>query len=384
MPRPIPRALAAILALPLVSSCVPGGRADDAVPADFETVDAGAYGIEPGWLQPFQADGFAFGGNSSVWVESPDRIFIIQRGETPLPDPVPEGFEGYAGSIGMNVLRGPRTWQNVIFTVNRDGEVQEIWDQWDHLFAGSDGPGPHRLRISPHDAEGRVWVVHETFHQIFVFSNDGSELLRTFGEKGIAGSDETHFNLPQDVAFLPDGRVLIADGLGNRRVMVLDAEWNYESEFGSEGDGLGAFGSLHSIAVGPEGRVIVTDRDARSVHVFRQRDPDRSRSYHPEFVPEHRWGGFALTLDVLVNEDAIWITEVSPPRVIKLSFEGDRLYEWALPTEGPAAYIEMHTFAVDESGALYGGDNQHARTQKFVPRAGADPAQLIGPRYVPR
>jgi hypothetical protein len=357
---------------------------DSAMTMEVRTVDAGAYDIVEGWLQPFQAEGFAFGGNSSVWVESPDRIFIMQRGETPLPDPVPESFAGYAGSIDMNVLRGPRTWQNVIFTVNRDGQVQEIWDQWDHLFVGSEGPGPHRLRISPYDPERRVWVVHETFHQIYVFSNDGSELLHTFGEKGVAASDETHFNLPQDIAFLPDGRVLIADGLGNRRVVVLDADWNYESEFGREGDGLGEFGSLHSIGVGPDGRLIVTDRDDRAVHVFRQHEPDPSRAYHAEFVPEHRWEGFALTLDVLVNEDAIWITEVSPPRVIKLSFEGDRLHEWALPTEGPASYIEMHTFAVGPDGVLYGGDNQHARTQKFVPKADADPSQLIGPRYVPR
>lgn len=373
---------AALLGFLYGTACVSDGDAD--ATAAVQTFDAGAYDIVGGWLQPFQDEGFAFGGNSSVWVESPDRIFIIQRGETPLPSPVPDGFAGYAGSAGMNVLRGPRTWQNVIFTVDRDGQVQEIWDQWDHLFTGSEGPGPHRLRISPYDPERRVWVVHETFHQIFVFSNDGSELLQTLGEKGVAGSDEEHFDLPQDVAFLPDGRVLVADGLGNRRVVVLDADGNYESEFGTEGDGLGEFGSLHSIAVGPDSRVIVTDRDSRAVHVFRRRAFDGSRSYHPEFEPEHRWNGFALTLDVLVNEDAIWITEVSPPRVIKLSFDGERLHEWALPTEGPASFIEMHTFAVDGDGVLYGGDNQYARTQKFVPKADADPDHLIGPRYVPR
>ena len=174
----------------------------------------GGYDVVEGWLQPFADDGFAFGGNSGVFAESPDRIFVAQRGETRLPDPVPSGFTGIAGSIGINTLREAerRTWQNCIFVVDGDGKVIEVWDQWDHLFEGSDGPGPHRIRISPYDPERRVWVVHETGHQIFVFSNDGSELLMTLGEKDVPGDDETHFGKPQDVAFLPDGRVLVADG----------------------------------------------------------------------------------------------------------------------------------------------------------------------------
>ena len=49
------------------------------------------------------------------------------------------------------------------------------------------GPGPHRIRISPYDPEHRVWVVNETFSQIYVFSNDGSKLLKTLGEKNVPG-----------------------------------------------------------------------------------------------------------------------------------------------------------------------------------------------------
>ena len=53
-----------------------------------------------------------------------------------------------------------------------------------------------------------MWVVNETFNTIYVFSNDGSKLLKTFGEKNVPGNDGTHFAKPQDVAFLPDGRIL--------------------------------------------------------------------------------------------------------------------------------------------------------------------------------
>ncbi|GIS79763.1 MAG: hypothetical protein CM1200mP14_13290 [Gammaproteobacteria bacterium] len=143
------------------------------------------YSIISGWHKPFAEEGFAFGGSSGVFAESPNRIFVAQRGETRLPDPIPAEFSGFAGSIGINVLFATdlRVWEHCLYTLDGDGNVREMWDQWDHLCEGSDGPGPHRLRINPYDPERRVWLVNETFHQIYVFSNDGSELLKTLGEK---------------------------------------------------------------------------------------------------------------------------------------------------------------------------------------------------------
>ena len=72
----------------------------------------------------------------------------------------------------MNVLTATdrRVWRNCLYTLDANGRVKERWTQWDRLCEGSDGPGPHRLRISPYDPERRVWVINETFHQIYVFS----------------------------------------------------------------------------------------------------------------------------------------------------------------------------------------------------------------------
>ena len=342
------------------------------------------YDITEGWLQPFAAEGFALGGNSGVFAESPDRIFVLQRGETRLPDPVPPEFSGFVGSIGINALRGEgRTWQNCIFVLDGDGNVLQVWDQWDYLFEGTDGPGPHRIRISPYDPERRVWVVHETAHQIFVFSNDGGDLLMTLGEKNVAAQDETHFGKPQDVAFLPDGRVLVADGFDNSRVVVLDLDGKYLTEFGGPGDGPGQFDVVHGLAVGPDGRLFVADRDNRRIQVFRQSD-DAADWYHPEFAPIAQWTGFGLALDIIVSGNNVWVSHLSPPRVTKLDLDGNWRYTWLLPTEGPTRFLEMHSFAVDSDGNLYGSDNQNGRTQKFVPKADADPALLIGAPYVRR
>jgi hypothetical protein len=174
---------------------------------------------------------------------------------------MPPEFRQHAGTIGINVLNATalRTWRNCIYTLHADGTVREMWSQWDALCAGSDGPGPHRVRISPYDEDRRVWVINETFQQIYVFSNDGSELLMTLGEKNVAGTDATHFGRPQDVAFLPDGRILIADGLDNHRIMIMDKDLNYLGEVGGRGDGPGQFNGVHAIAVGPGGRVFAHD-----------------------------------------------------------------------------------------------------------------------------
>jgi NHL repeat len=331
------------------------------------------YDVVRRWHKPFAEPGFAFGGNSGVFAESPDRIFVAQRGEFRLPTPVPPEFAGFAGSLKMNVLTltDRRVWKNCLYTLDRNGQVKERWTQWDALCAGSDGPGPHRLRISPYDPDRRVWVVNETFHQIYVFSNDGSKLLKTLGEKSVPGSDATHFAKPQDVAFLPDGRILIADGLDNHRVMIFDKDLNYLSEFGGKGSAPGQFNGVHAIAVGPGGRIFALDRSGGRVNVYRT-------TADPKKVDvEASWPGFSLPLDLIVNDDAVWMTDLKPLRFIKLDFQGNRLYTWLVPPDLPDGYLEVHTFSVDSAGSLYGGDNQYGRTQKFVPKAGADPALLI-------
>lgn len=332
------------------------------------------YELQPLWHQPFQERGFAFGGNSGVWAESPDRIIVAQRGETVLPYPVPEDFPGFAGALGINVLTDTnrRVWQNCLYILNGDGEMVEVWDHLDYLCADSDGPGPHRVRISPYDPESRIWLVNETFHQIYVIANDGSEVLATYGEKGVPGNDENHFGRPQDVAFLPDGRILVADGLDNHRVIIYDNDMNYLGEFGGQGDGPGQFDTIHSLGIGPEGRIFVTDRRGGEVNLFRTTDD-------PAVMEFERSIGSPLTLplDIIVNEDDFWITDLGPLRFVNFDFEGNIKYTWLVPGDLPDGYLEVHTFTVDSEGNLYGGDNQYGRTQKFVPRDDADPDRLI-------
>ena len=350
---------------------------------EARTAGPSPYDIVDNWAKPFAGEGFAFGGNSGVVADSPDRIIVLQRGQTQLPNPVPPGFEGFVGSIGINALREPdlNVWKNVIFVVDGDGNLIETWDQWDHLFEGGEYPGPHRIRISPYDPERRVWVVNETGHQIFVFSNDGSELLITLGEKNVSGTDETHFGKPQDVGFFPDGRFLVADGFDNCRVMIFSPEAEFITEFGRCGTGRGEFDVVHSVTTGPNGRIFVADRGNRRIQVFNE-TTRAAVWYHPNISPIAVWPGFDLPLDVIVNDYNVWVTDLSPAKLVKLDLNGNWQYTWELPQEGPGAYIEMHSFSIDTNGNVYGADNQHGRTQKLVPKTDADPALLVGQPFI--
>lgn len=340
------------------------------------------YDVVRGWAKPFSAPGFAFGGNSGVASDTPDRLVVAQRGETRLPSPLPAGYAGFAGSVGINVLAQPnlglRVPQNCFYTFGADGQVKERFTQWDRLCAELDGPGFHRVRISPYDPDRRIWLVNESAHEIYVFSNDGQRLLRTLGERKVPGKDATHFAKPQDVAFLPDGRVLIADGLDNHRVLILDRDLRYLGEFGGFGTAPGQFNGIHAIAVGPEGRIFALDRSNGRINVFRT-TPDPATVEHVA-----TWTGFTLPLDLVVNDDSLWLTDLAPLRFTKVDFTGRHLYTWMVPPDLPDGYLEVHAFTVDARGNLYGGDNQYGRTQKFVPKRDADPALLIKTPWVER
>ena len=41
--------------------------------------------------------------------------------------------------------------------------------------------------------------------------------------------------------------------------------------------------------------------------------------------------GFSLPLDIIVNDDCIWVTDLTPLRFNKLDFKGNHLYTWLVP-----------------------------------------------------
>ena len=69
-----------------------------------------------------------------------------------------------------------------------------------------------------------------------------------------------------------------------------------------------------------------------------------------------------LTLDIIVGDYDIWITDLPALRFIKFDFEGNIIYTWLVPHDLPDGYLEVHTFSVDSEGNLCGGDYKYGRT----------------------
>lgn len=337
-----------------------------AAPLRGQAPGADPYTVVPNWMESFASPGFTWGSTPGVFVEDLDRIFVIQRGELRIPDPLPEGWETFVGSVGLSALRETPVFHNCIFVVDSEGRVLETWTQWDHLFEGTNGP--HKIRISPYDPERRVWVVNERRSQIHVFSNDGSELLMELGEAFVEAEDDAHFALPQDIAFLPDGSFVVADGIGNSRVVKFDAGGNYVTAWGTRGIGNGEFNGVHAVATDSSGRIYVADRNNDRIQVF-----DANGTHLAT------WGGVSFPNDILVQADqrAVWVADNQVPRMVKFDLEGNILESWMLDS-GPHRFGEVHELAVDSEGSWYGADNVLGRAQKFIPRPGADPARLIG------
>lgn len=329
---------------------------------------ANDYDVVKDFALPYPKAGYAWGSVPGVFVESDDRILVAIRGEIKLPDPLPAGYLGFFGSL-RSALNSPETeMRNCLRVIDGNGKILETWSQWDRLFEGTNGP--HKIKISPYDPRHRVWVVGETRNVIYVFSNDGKQLLQTLGEENVAADDEKHFGKPQDVAFLPDGSVLVADGLTNARIVKLDRNGKYLTSWGGKGTGPGQFGNLHAVDVDRNRRIYAADRAGKRIEVFDE---------NGKFLAA--WPNIRFPNHIFVSDAGqdVWVADNMTAEVLKYDTSGNRLFSWDASGAVPGGFGELHQFSVDSKGNVYTADNVLGRLQKLTPKAGADPKHLIGP-----
>jgi DNA-binding beta-propeller fold protein YncE len=192
-----------------------------------------------------------------------------------------------------------RTWDQVHFNPGRVMFVAQA-DRTPQMsgYQGAYGPvgcaecGAHSIRVDPDD---NVWVVDATGHAVYKLDAQG-RIAMTLGTPGQAGQDNSHFYLPTDVAFAPNGDVLVSDGYGNARVVRFSHDGRYLSAFGQRGSGRGQFQLPHNLAVDAQGRAYVADRDNQRIVIF-----DAANRYVGEWP---RTGGNSSV--VLTPDQRIW------------------------------------------------------------------------------
>jgi peptidylamidoglycolate lyase len=328
----------------------------------------GGYDVVERWWKaaPNHDAQWTWGQVCALAVDNPNRIIVITRGDWPT------------GRPGSQRIR--RT--NFIVVADRNGNIVETWSQWDSILSL-----PHMVYINPYDPARHVWVVDagggDGNMQILKFTNDGKQLVMRLGdanhpktrEEARARSDwgPYTYGWPSKLAFLPDGSFLFADGYWNSRIIKYTADGKFVSQFGRFGTGPGEFDLIHGLAVDRDRRIYVGDRTNNRIQIFRE---------NGTFIEE--WRDIYDPVDIWIQEDgSVWVVSARLNRLLKYSRDGQLLYHWG--TYGMTAgtweggLARPHHIDRDVDGNVYIANYDGGWVNKFIPRRGANPEQLIGP-----
>jgi len=336
--------------------------------------ETGPYDLVAGWPANYCGAGFVIGSTGGIWAESPDRVFIFNRGCLPAikeQGGAADSFIPSRNASGYDLsqkdpARHPR-WDHVLNIVDRNGRLIESWEQHNKMFVR-----PHRVLINPYDPERHIWLVDDGAHAIYKFTNDGKKLVMTVGTPTQSGNDPTHFARPTDIAWLPDGTFFVSDGYVNTRVVKFDKTGKFLMTWGQKGTPPNEtrpsyMNTVHAIVIDKKGRLYVSDRANSRIQVF---------DSNGKFLDA--WPNVRRPYSLLLSEDQhLWADGITQ-KFTKFDLTGKLLYSWGTFGAFPGGFWGVHQFHTDSEGNLYTADVHVGRPQKFRPKRGANPAHLVG------
>jgi hypothetical protein len=267
-----------------------------------------------------------------------------------------------------------------------------VYDQAGNLVRSWGGPGPgydwpdsnHGITV---DGKGNVWLAGNGNKdtQILKFTREGKFLLQV-GKHGVHnGSNDTqNFWQPTKVFHEPSANeVYVADGYGNRRVIVLDADsGEYRRHWGAYGarpddakmppynpkaPPSKQFSTMHCAIVSHDGLVYACDRVNDRIQVFKKDgtfvkeafiDPktyrsgsvwDMAFSRDPEQTYIYQANGVDEKVNILLRSTLEVLTSFG---------DGGRQ---------PGQFFGVHNLATDSKGNLYTAETYTgARVQRFL------------------
>src|SRR5438093_7330807 len=276
---------------------------------------------------PALPEGRTLGLCAGVGIDSHGNVFVFHRNERAWSTPFPN--EPIAGPT-VAVLDG------------RTGKLLAEWGAGEFIM-------PHGLTL---DREDNVWLTDVGRQQVFKFTHDG-RLLLTLGERGRPGADQSHFNLPTDVAVLPDGSFYVSDGYRNTRVVKFEAAGRYDFEWGGKGAEPGKFNLPHGVAMDERGRVFVCDRSNARLQVFDARG---------KFLAEWKGPAIGRPYGVSVTADGhVFIidggdqskTQPDRSKAVELDADGNVVDTFGSYGKEPGQFRLGHDIAVARDGSVY-------------------------------
>ena len=199
---------------------------------------------------------------TSVAVKKDGNILVMHRGDDPILEYKPNGdLVGPFGDVKFSHGK-VMPMQKDVAASGRKPDMSGY--QAVYGAAGCSNCGAHEIRVDP---EGNVWVVDSPGQIITKMSPQGKTLM-VMGTREKPGQSQTSFYLPTDIAFAPNGELIVTDGYGNARVMRFTKDGKYLGEFGSRGTGPGQFQLPHNVVVDAKGLIYVADRETQRIEIF--------------------------------------------------------------------------------------------------------------------
>ncbi len=283
---------------------------------------------------PVLPEGRTLGLCAGVGVDSHGGVFVFHRNERAWSTPFPDE---------------PIARPAVAVFDGKSGKLLAEWGAGEFIM-------PHGLTL---DRDDNVWLTDVGRHQVFKFTREG-KLLLTLGERGKPGADQTHFNLPTDVAVLPDGSFYVSDGYRNTRVVKFDAAGRYEFEWGGKGREPGKFNLPHGIAVDARGRLLVCDRSNARLQVF---------DALGQFIAEWKGPQIGRPYGVSVTaEGHVFAIDGDGAKAVELDADGQVVDAFGSAGAAPGQFQLGHDIAVARDGSVYVAEGKGRRVQKFIRR----------------
>jgi sugar lactone lactonase YvrE len=346
--------------------------------------------VDPYWPKPLP-NRWVTGSVGGICVDNEDHVFGVNRSDLT--------------AMEQTVGKQPAP---VVIEYDSDGNLVNAW--------GDPKIMPKSIHGCFVDRQDNIWMGGNADGIVQKWSHDGKQLLRQIGRKGVCDNPDDKcgepggnrssllLNEPADIAIDPeDGDVYIADGYGNHRVVVFDANGKFLRQWGDAGTDRGLFamiggGHPHCAVFDRDGLLYVCDRGNDRIEAFDKTGnlkrvidvkPGTAYSPTPDGAPGRKAIGSAL--DVAFSADpeqkymyvvdsgneALWILDHQSGRILGgFGSAGHNAGEFTL----------LHMIAVDSRGVLYTSETVDGRRlQKFVPRGFVPEGKLGGylgsPRY---
>ncbi len=350
-------------------------------------ISAPRFEVDPMWPKPLP-NGWYIGQAIGVWADTQDHIWIIHRNDS--LDPV-EAAADQTPPTGECCKKAPP-----IIEFDQAGNVLHAWGG---PGQGYDWPDSNHGIFA--DTEGFVWIGGNggTDGLVLKFTRDG-KFVKQFGKKGVkADSNATDhfFQVAKIFVDEKNNELYVADGYGNKRVVVMDTETGqfkrYWGAYGNKPDDkdLGRYNPtaplvqqfrnpVHCADLSNDGFVYVCDRVNDRMQVF---------SKDGKFVKEQQYQKDSL------GDGSVWDVAFSKDPQQKYIFMSDgrnskiriidrqslqEIYNFGEGGHYPGQFYSIHSIAIDSKGNLYTTETyQGRRVQKFVAKGiGSVPRKDMG------